>query len=829
MESQPTEPMTNHRRTLPTWILTLLFLACAGPAERENATTTVTSDGEYATLTQDLERLDGLFPCWLDRTAARVMLELPAPADGVLAECLYVEGLAVGLGSNDIGLDRGQLGASRVVRFRQVGERVLLEQPNLAFRTVSSDAFERRAGEQSFATSVLWAGEVAAISADGARLVDITDFVVRDAHGSARSMEGSGGSFRLAAERSALLPDSVLAFPDNLEFEALLTFAADGAGREVREVAPSADAVTLVQHHSLVRLPDADYAPLAWDPRAGGLARGFTDLAAHPAEPNRVEYAVRHRLVKQFPERALSPPVEPLVYYVDRGAPEPVRSALVEGARWWNEAFEAAGFEDAFRVELLPEGAHPLDVRYNVIQWVHRSSRGWSYGGGVTDPRSGEQIKGHVSLGSLRVRQDRLIFEGLVGTAGTGGGGPNDPVEAALARIRQLSAHEVGHTLGLAHNFAASTYGRASVMDYPPPRIEVREAADGARTLSLASAYAVGIGAWDRHAISELYRDQRATPRDGARAAQDAGLVYLSDQDARPAGAADPRANLWDDGEDALVGLSNVLAAREVALEAFDAERLADGSATSFYEEVLLPLFLLHRYQVDAAAKFVGGRTYTHALVGDGRPAPAVVPATEQRAALVALLLALPATLTLPENARALLAPRTVVPGRRREVFAGRSAPTFDEYGLAEAAARLVVQPLLVPERLERVRQQAAHDDKQLSVDEVLQQLVAVGSDPLVPADPELRAVLREVVVDELLRLAADRSASARVRAQVESRLGTLLRIWNGDGPGSDATRAALQRRIERFLNRTSDADVPPSAPRSLPPGSPIGCSQGCP
>ncbi len=447
--------------------------------------------------TAGLAARDGLLRFHPDPAGGVLWLRLPPPGErGVCTSLLYTESIRTGVGSNDIGLDRGQLGEPRVVEFRRVGRRVLVEEVNLRFRAISPDARERSAVRESFATSVLWAGEIAAIDPDGSLLVDLTSFLVRDAHGVAsRLEEAKQGTYQLDAERSAVDFAECRAFPDNLEFDALLTFSGHAKGDWIRSVAPHPDAVTLVQHHSLVRLPDDGFSPRAHHPRSGFFSISYQDYAAPLSSSLTKRLVVRHRLEKIDPTAERSRVKKPIVYYVDPGAPEPVRSALVEGASWWASAFEKAGFVDAFRVELLPPGADPLDVRYNVIQWVHRSTRGWSYGGSIYDPRTGEVLKGHVTLGSLRVRQDRLLFEGLAGTARTGSGAADDPVQLSLARIRQLAAHEVGHALGLAHNFVASTYGdRASVMDYPAPLVAV--GGDGG--LDFRNAYGVGLGAWDR-------------------------------------------------------------------------------------------------------------------------------------------------------------------------------------------------------------------------------------------------------------------------------------------------------------------------------------------
>ncbi|MGH7731633.1 MAG: DUF5117 domain-containing protein, partial [Candidatus Eiseniibacteriota bacterium] len=453
------------RRRLQATALLAVFV----PAFLQAATAAAAPADAFAAKTKSAVRREGLLTTWLDRKAGRLLLELPRPG-GPRGECgsfLYLEGIRTGLGSNPVGLDRGQLGDARVVVFRRVGGRVLLEQPNLRYRALSPDSQEVRAARESFAVSVLWGAEIAAEAADGRLLVDFTPFLVRDAHGAAAALKRAGqGTFGLDKDRSALDPEQCPSFPDNLEFEAVLTFAGDEPGPEVRATAPTPQSVTIVQHHSLVRLPDHGYRPRAWDPRSGSFEVLFADYARPVAAEIDVRLLVRHRLEKVDPEAARSRAGRPIVYYVDPGAPEPIRSALVEGASWWTRAFEAAGFVDAFQVRLLPPGADPLDVRYNMIQWVHRATRGWSYGGGIVDPRTGEMIKGHVTLGSLRIRQDRMIFEGLAGTGATGTGTPDDPVQLGLARIRQLAAHEVGHTLGFNHNFAASTYaGRASVMD----------------------------------------------------------------------------------------------------------------------------------------------------------------------------------------------------------------------------------------------------------------------------------------------------------------------------------------------------------------------------
>lgn len=795
----------------------------------------------FAEKTKSARRRDGLLVTWLDAKAGRLLLELPRPS-GSRGECgrfLYLEAIRTGLGSNPVGLDRGQPGGERVVAFRRVGGRVLLEQPNLRYRAQSADSSEVRAVRESFATSILWGGEIAAETPDGRLLVDFTSFVVRDAHGVAATIKAAGqGGFALDRERSALDPGNCPAFPENLEFEALLTFAGEEPGREVRETAPTPQAVTIVQHQSLVRLPDDGYTPRAWDPRSGSFDLLFADYARPIGADLEVRWLVRHRLEKVDPTAARSRVRKPIVYYVDPGAPEPIRSALIEGASWWSQAFEAAGFIDAFQVRLLPPDADPLDVRYNVIQWVHRATRGWSYGGGIVDPRTGEMIKGQVTLGSLRIRQDRLIFEGLAGAERTGSGAPDDPVQLSLARIRQLAAHEVGHTLGFAHNFAASTYGRGSVMDYPAPQIGVR----GDRTLDFSNAYATGIGVWDIQQVRYAYTqfppgaDERAGLEAILRENREKGYRFLSDADTRPAGAAHPLAAMWDDGSDPVAGLAHELEVRRIALARFGERNLAPGSALGTLAEVLAPLYFHHRYQLEAAAKSIGGLDYAYALRGDGQELARPVPAPRQRAALDAVLGTLdPAVLDLPESLLVRLVPPAAGYPPRHEFFDGRASPAFDALGAAATAADLTLATLLPPERLARLADFHRRDPAMPGPDDLLAALVRRAFDGPAPAAPRLQEIRRTVqatTVRRLLVSAAVPSQTSAVRAAIESALARLAtRLSAAARPGEphadQALRALLARDIRRFLSRPAASPpfgaAPPGAAPELPPGPPIG------
>ncbi|KAB2955293.1 MAG: DUF5117 domain-containing protein, partial [Thermoanaerobaculia bacterium] len=630
-----------------------LALACAGAGPGPPVTGVEAERGEAASpefqrLAAGLEVIPGLIELRLDRVRGRVLGVLPAPSGpgGAIGEYLYVEGIVTGLGSNPVGLDRGQLGDTRLLSFRRVGSRVLLEEPNLRFRALGADAAGSAAVRESFATSVLWGGEILAQDGAGRLLVDLSSFLLRDAHGVANRLAAAGqGSWTLDRERSAIDLDACRSFPRNVELESVLTFAGAAPGAEVRAVAPDAQAITLVLHQSLVALPESGYRPREHDPRMGSFAISFLDLVAPLDRPVERHWIARHRLGRLDPAAERGPVLRPIVYYVDRGAPEPVRSALVEGASWWRSAFEAAGFEDAFRVELLPEGADPLDLRYNVVQWVHRATRGWSYGGAVIDPRTGEILKGHVTLGSLRVRQDRLLFEGLAGAAGSGSGAADDPVRLALARIRQLAAHEVGHTLGLAHNFAASALGRVSVMDYPAPLVTVSESGE----LDFSRAYTAGVGEWDAAAVRWAYAefppgaDEAAGLERIARETLERGLVILSDADARPPGAANPLACLWDNGSDPVAALRRTMRVRRIALTRFGARNVRAGQALASLEEVFATVYFHHRFQAAAAAKLLGGLDYRHALAGDGQaPAAPVAPERQRRARSAGLISASP-------------------------------------------------------------------------------------------------------------------------------------------------------------------------------------------
>lgn len=782
------------------------------------------SPAAIADKTKGMTAMPGYFPMYYEAKTGHVFLEIPRWN----ADFLYVHSLPAGVGSNDIGLDRGQIGGSLVVRFERYGPKILLVGPNQNYRAVTSDALERRAVAESFAQSVIWGFTVEAEEGDRV-LVDATNFYLRDAHDIPETLtRESQGSYSLDASRSAIYPDRTRNFPRNTEVEAVLTFTGKNAGAWVQSVTPSPEALTVREHHSFVALPDQPFTPRVYDPRSGLIGISYMDYATPVAEPVMKRLIIRHRLVKSDPAAAVSDAVRPIVYYLDPGTPEPIRSALLEGARWWSQAFEAAGFRNAFRVEMLPADADPMDIRYNLIEWIHRSTRGWSYGETINDPRTGEIIKGQVSLGSLRVRQDFLIAEGLI--AKYEQGQPVDPrmEQMALARLRQLAAHEVGHTLGLQHNFAASAHDRASVMDYPPPLVKLNAAGD----IDLNDAYATGIGEWDKIAIRYGYSQFTAGANETAglnailNEARDKGMVYISDRDARAASGAHPLAHLWDTGANAVDDLNRVMQVRAKALAGFSEQKIRFGVPMSTLEEVLAPVYLFHRYQVEAASKFVGGLIYSYAVRGDGQTVAEIVPAAEQRRALEAILKTLdPAALTLPERILELLPPHPPLFEATREDFHSRTQITFDSMAPVEAASDLAVSLLLNPERATRLVDYHSRDAKNPGLDEVIDRLLsATWKTPHAGVrEAETARTIGNVVLYRLMMLAQDAQASEQARAMAYFKLDEL-RKWLQARLGTDTAERAhsvyAAAQIKRFEDDPKVITV--SKPAAAPDGSPI-------
>ena len=804
----------------------------ASAAPRAHAGPDADAPATIASKTAGAQKLPGYFNLYWDAKQGKLWLEI----DKWSTEFLYQSSLPAGIGSNDIGLDRGQLGATRIVRFERSGPKVLLIQCNLEYRAVSNDPDERRAVRDSFAESALWGFTVAA-EENGRALVDATDFFLRDAHHVPETLHRTKqGTYRLDAARCALYLPRTKNFPLNTEVEATLTFAGDEPGPWVRQVTPSPESITVREHHSFVQLPPPGYKPRVYDPRASFFGVSYMDYATPVSEPIVKRFIARHRLQKKDPAAAVSEAVQPIVYYLDRGAPEPIRSALLEGARWWNQAFEAAGYKNAFRVELLPEDADPMDLRYNVIQWVHRATRGWSYGEGVTDPRTGEIIKGQVSLGSLRVRQDYLIAEGLLAPYEKGKPASPKMQEMALARLRQLAAHEVGHTLGLEHNYSASTVNRSSVMDYPPPLVTV--GADGVPDVS--NAYATGIGEWDKVSIAWGYQnfapgvDEHAALNKILSDAFGRGLRYLTDQDARPPGSSSSVAHLWDSGANAVDELDRLMKVRAAALRRFGENNIREGAPLATIEDVLVPIYMFHRYQVEAASKFVGGMDYTFALRGDGETPTQIIPAAEQRRALAAVLATLkPEVLALPEPLLRTIPPRPPEYERGREDFKIRTSPAFDALAPAESAAQHTLQFLFNPERAARLVEFHARDAANPDLEEVLDAILAAtwkSPRAAAPGYPgEIARVVDNVVLYDLMVLAANEKASGQVRAIASLKLDEL-KSWlaSPQGASTDSAQRAhtfyAAQQIEQFQKDPKRLDLtPPSEP---PDGPPIGADE---
>ena len=762
---------------------------------------------------------NGFFNFKYDLSSDKIYLKI----DELEKDFLYVSSLATGLGSNDIGLDRGQLGRERIVHFKRYGNKLLLIEPNQFYRANTKNEAERKSVEEAFAKSVIFGFEIIN-NKEGIYTIDFTPFLMQDTHGVSKRLKNlNQGSYKLDLLKSAINIERTKAFPKNVEFESILTFVGEAEGDLIVSVSPDPSIFSVNQHHSFIELPDNNFKPRVFDPRSGGIMLSFMDYASPVQDPILKKFVIRHRLEKKTPDLKLSEAVKPIIYYLDSGTPEPVRSALLDGARWWNEAFEEIGFKNAFQVKMLPENADPMDCRFNVIQWVHRSTRGWSYGASVVDPRTGEIIKGHVSLGSLRIRQDFLIAQALINKSYENENNYKPMLEMALSRIRQLSAHEVGHTLGFAHNFASSVNNRNSVMDYPHPLIKLKN-----NKIDLSDAYDIGIGDWDKVTVAYSYsvfnkNNETLELNNIIQSANEKGLQFITDSDARSPSGSHVNAHLWDNGKSVSEGLNDILKIRNIAIDNFSEYNIKKGDPYTMLEDLFVPLYFMHRYQTEAVVKLIGGMDYNYAIRRDSQIIVKDLDFEVQEEALNSLLKSLNAkVLAIPKRLLKLFPPRAYGYSRTRESFKSMTGVSFDPFSAASTASEFTISLLLNPERLNRIIIQNSVDNTKLSLNYLFNSLI---SNTLETKHNEtylddIQHVINTNVLINILNLSQSDDLFFKARMELDITIKSLIKKLK-KFKNLNSNQNQYLKIIEDFYKNPNDYKNQISP--KIPDGSPIG------